>query len=374
MKCEILDAGDLRWVEALSEVRHDFYHTAAYHRFESENGEGSAHAFVATADGQRFVWPYLLKEAAVPGVAQVTGVYEVKSAYGYPGPVCSENCDVQFLSRAFEGLMAAWRSQRAVNAFSRLHPVLETNRALLKLQVAGAFAPYVPPTSDALICHGQTVSINLHQDAQTRMAAYSATLRNGVRRNQRAGLVTIDDSGFCHLREFHEFYVAAMTRNKASEYYYFSFDYFERLIRHNPGIVHLFVTKSGDAPACAALITRYGLQMQALFIMGNPEFADIAPSRTLIHDVCEWGRKRGALDFHLGGGRGGAADSLFAFKAGFSDLHRDFYTCRLVVDAAGYARLVRLRTSADPLDAADTFFPAWRKPLPAQGLAATMRE
>lgn len=374
MNGEILNAGDPCWDEALSGLPHDFYHTAAYHTFESGNGEGKAHAFVASAGGQRFVWPYLLKEAAVPGVAQTTGVCEVRSAYGYPGPVYSKDCDVGFLSSAFEGLMAAWRSQRAVSAFSRLHPVLETSRALLKLQATGALAPYAMPTSDALICHGQTVSIDLRQNAQTRMAGYSATLRKGVRRNQRAGFVTIHDSRFHYLKDFHEFYVATMARNRASDYYYFSFDYFERLLRHNPGTVHLFVTKSGGEPACAALISKYGEQMQALFIMGNPAFAAAAPSRTLIHDVCEWGRECGALDFHLGGGRGGAADSLFAFKAGFSDVHRDFYTCRLVVDAPEYARLVRLRNSAGPLDKAGTFFPAWRTPLPAPELAAALGE
>ena len=370
MNCEVLDAGDPRWNEALSEVPHDFYHAAAYHNFESKNGEGSAHAFVATGDGKRFVWPYLLKEAVVPGVARATGTYEVRSAYGYPGPVYSENCDARFLSRAFEDVIEAWRSQRVVNAFGRLHPVLETHRALLELRAAGALERYVPPASGALVYQGKTVSIDLRQEAQTRMAGYSATLRQGVRRNRRAGLVTTEDSEFRYLKDFHDFYVAAMTRNKASSYYYFPLDYFDRLVRHSPGIVHLFVTKSGGAPAGAALISEYRRQLQSLFIMGNPDFAAVAPARTLIDDVCEWGRDRGALDFHLGGGRGGAADSLFAFKAGFSKVHRDFYTCRLVVDATEYARLVSLRTSAGPLDETDTFFPAWRKPLPVPEVTA----
>jgi hypothetical protein len=369
MNCEILEPGSPRWNELLSGLPHDFYHTAAYHRFESGNGGGTAHAFAATADDKVFFWPYLLKKAVVPGAAEWTGAYEAGSVYGYPGPVFSDGCDAGFLARAFNGLAEAWRSQRVVNVFSRLHPVLETQRALVDLQGAGALEAYVLPGSDALVCHGKTVSIDLRQDAAARMAGYAASVRSGVRRNQRAGLATICDCEFRYLKEFHEFYLAAMDRNKASDYYYFPLDYFERLIREHAGIVRLFVTRSGETPASTALISTYREQMQGLFIMANPALAGMAPSRTLIHDVCDWGREHGALDFHLGGGRGGAADSLFSFKAAFSDVHRDFYTCRLIVDAAEYAQLVRLRASAGPLDADETFFPAWRRPLPAEAAA-----
>jgi hypothetical protein len=364
MNWKILSSADREWNESLAGLPHDFYQRADYHRFESENGEGAAHAFVATCGDQRLVWPYLLKQVVVPGMTGEVAMAEVRSAYGYSGPVCSHNCDSSFLTLAFQSLAEAWRSQGVVNAFCRLHPVLMTHDAFSRVIETGALDSWKPASTDILVCHGKTISIDLRLETEVRRARYSAMLRKGIRRNQRDGLRTVRDADFRHLRDFYEFYVATMDRNHASKYYYFSFDYFERLTCHLPGSVHLFVTSAGNKPSCAGLISEYQQQLQALFVMTNPNPEVKAPSRTLFDDVCDWGRERGATDFHLGGGVGGGKDSLFDFKAQFSDLHRDFYTCRLVIDPDKYASLVRIRNAVSQLDEAESFFPAWRKPLP----------
>ncbi|MGA7240346.1 MAG: GNAT family N-acetyltransferase [Bryobacteraceae bacterium] len=364
MNWKILGSDDPEWNDSLAGLPHDFYQTPAYYRFESENGEGIAHAFVARSGEKRFLWPYLLKQVVVPGVTEHVAMTEVRSAYGYSGPVCSLDCDTSFLTLAFQSLVEVWRSQGVVNAFCRLHPVLSTHDVCARVIETGALDAWKPANTGFLVHHGKTVSIDLRLDTDTRRARYSAALRKGVRRNQRDGVRTVRDADFRHLRDFYEFYIATMDRNQASKYYYFSFDYFERLARHLPGIVHLFVTGAGKRPSCAALISEYEQKLQALFIMANPNSEVKAPSRTLIDDVCDWGRERQATDFHLGGGVGGAKDSLFDFKAQFSGVHRDFYTCRLVLDSDKYARLVRIRGAVSQLDEAETFFPAWRKPLP----------
>ena len=364
MNWKILGSDDPEWNDSLAGLPHDFYQTPAYHRFESENGEGEAHAFVARCGEKRVLWPYLVKQAVVPGMREQVAMTEVRSAYGYSGPVCSRDCDTSFLTLAFQSLAEAWRSQGVVNAFCRLHPVLSTHDAFSRVIETGALDSWKPADTGTLVHHGKTVSIDLRSDTEARRARYGATLRKGVRRNQRDGLHTVCDADFRHLRDFYEFYIATMERNQASKYYYFSFDYFERLTRHLPGIVHLFVTSAGKTPSCTALISEHQQQLQALFIMANPNPEVKAPSRTLIDDVCDWGHERGATDFHLGGGVGGAKDSLFDFKAQFSDIHREFYTCRLVLESDKYARLVRIRSAVSQLDEAESFFPAWRKPLP----------
>jgi Acetyltransferase (GNAT) domain len=364
MNWKILNFDDPEWVDSLACLPHDIYQTPAYQRFESENDEGVARAFVARCGEKRFLWPYLLQQVVVPGMTEQVAMTEVRSAYGYSGPVCSPDCDTSFLTFAFQSLAEVWRSQGVLNAFGRLHPVLSTHDAFSRVIETGALDSWKPANSGILVHHGKTVSIDLRLDAEVRRARYGTTLRKGIRRNQRDGLHTVRDADFQHLRNFHEFYIATMERNQASKYYYFSFDYFERLIRDLPGMVHLFVTSFGKTPLCAALISECRQQLQALFIMTSPNPEVKAPSRTLIDEVCDWGHERGATDFHLGGGVGGAKDSLFDFKAQFSDVHRDFYTCRLVLDSDKYARLVRIRSAVSQLDESESFFPAWRKPLP----------
>ena len=83
-------------------------------------------------------------------------------------------------------------------------------------------------------------------------------------------------------------------------------------------------------------------------------------SKLLIHAACGWAKARGYRSLHLGGGVGGATDSLLFFKAGFSPVRHPYRTLRVVLDEAEYRRLV---AACDPdLDPDDLggYFPAYR--------------
>jgi hypothetical protein len=82
-----------------------------------------------------------------------------------------------------------------------------------------------------------------------------------------------------------------------------------------------------------------------------------------------WAKSRGNRVFHLGGGVGGSEDSLFRFKAGFSQQRHPFHTWRMVADETVYRRLVKRWESRHgaEADGLDGFFPAYRKP---DGIAA----
>jgi hypothetical protein len=83
------------------------------------------------------------------------------------------------------------------------------------------------------------------------------------------------------------------------------------------------------------------------------------PAKLMFERICHWGQARGNSTFHLGSGLGGRDDnSLFHFKAGFSDRRHPFHTWRAVVDERAYRALL-------PAGAADNrlgFFPAYRTP------------
>ena len=74
-----------QWDEQLRYVDHDFYHTAAYHQFSEEQGEGKAFlAVYREGDNRRLLWPYLLRR--IDGLGS-GGYFDVTSVYGYPGPL-----------------------------------------------------------------------------------------------------------------------------------------------------------------------------------------------------------------------------------------------------------------------------------------------
>jgi hypothetical protein len=86
------------------------------------------------------------------------------------------------------------------------------------------------------------------------------------------------------------------------------------------------------------------------------EHLHLNPTKVMFDYANRWAKRRGNRWLHLGGGVGGADDSLFHFKAGFSPLRRTFATWRLVVDAAAYAALVPGGVEASQA----SYFPAYR--------------
>jgi hypothetical protein len=103
-------------------------------------------------------------------------------------------------------------------------------------------------------------------------------------------------------------------------------------------------------------------------LMGvNEAFVSEGPAKLILHVARGWAKERGDRYFHLGGGVGGANDSLLRFKAGFSPLRFPFYTFRVIVDPKEYRRLAHEHAPAsDPSDSRG-FFPVYRQvPLPQQ--------
>ena len=128
---QVIPATSPEWAEWLAAVAHDFYHTAAYHRFSQACGEGEA--FLAIyGDRAKFVaWPYLLRRVADSAGLESSRFTDVTSVYGYPGPlVCNCADDGVFLASAWEALVKVWRKQDVVTVFTRFHPVLENHQWL----------------------------------------------------------------------------------------------------------------------------------------------------------------------------------------------------------------------------------------------------
>ena len=72
-----------------------------------------------------------------------------------------------------------------------------------------------------------------------------------------------------------------------------------------------------------------------------PKAMTDSPARVMLDFVRKWGKERGNRWFHLGGGLGARRDSLFEFKAGFSEARAEFRTLRLICDPPQMAAAIR---------------------------------
>ena len=123
----------------------------------------------------------------------------------------------------------------------------------------------------------------------------------------------------------------------------------------------LWVVMIEDVVTAAVLFTETSGIVQYHLAGSDEHYASARPTKLLIHAVTLWAKDRGDERLHLGGGVGGAYDSLMHFKSGFSDSRHVFRTLRVVVDEEEYARLVLAGDPArDPTDLGG-FFPLYRK-------------
>jgi hypothetical protein len=362
----ILLPSDPEWSELLQRTPHDFYHTAAYHAFSERAGEGLARMAVV-GDGDRFLlWPYLQRPAHPAGCPPSEEWFDIHSVYGYPGPLAGSGATRGFLHEAMNEMVALWRAEQVASVFSRFHPLLDNASLLLCTGFADAVTP-----------NGKTVSLNVTRTDEAFRAYYPQKLRQRLNRASRSGARTTVDEDFSHLDEFVRFYHATMDRNQASESYYFTSEYFHRLVRDMAPHMKLMLTTMDDQLAVASLFAVHGPIVQAHFIMTNPDLLQHSPAKAAIDHVRVWAREQGCRYLHLGGGRGGSNDSLFAFKAEFSPDHHPFFTCRLTVNEEACHQLSLQRAESARrlgLPAGEpAYFPSYRAPLPA-AVALTEKE
>jgi lipid II:glycine glycyltransferase (peptidoglycan interpeptide bridge formation enzyme) len=185
--------------------------------------------------------------------------------------------------------------------------------------------------------------------------------RNQIQKALRSGHRAYFDDGFERMDAFAAIYRETMGRVSASEYYQFADDYFRALREALGPRVRLCVVEIEGEVAAGGLFVETGPLLQYHLSATDGRFRREAPTKLMLHYVRGWAQERGVRCLHLGGGVGGAEDSLFAFKAGFAtDRHR-YRTLRVVTDRDAYAALVAAHDpSADPADCGG-FFPLYRR-------------
>jgi len=350
------------WPEYLARARHDFFHTAGYHSFSQANEGGTAWLAVY-GDADKFVaWPYLLQEITALDTCG-RGLYDVTSVYGYSGPVahnCSE--DEEFLVHAWAALVDTWRSQGVVSVFTRFHPLFESQ------QWASTCARHNPQGVQGGPCtQGRVVVVELARPRADVWNGYKPKLRRDLNRCMRRGLVSTPDPEWANLDEFIRLYHLTMARNHASRFYFFEKEYFQGLKQRLGPHGSLMITRLGEQIAAAALLVEYAGIVHLHLLGSDDRFANLAPSKLTIHDAVNWAKSRGNQQFLLGGGRAGReGDSLFRFKARFSDIHYTFCTGRWILDRSAYEFLAEQQRKGGNLLSADqtveAYFPVYRAP------------
>ena len=339
MQASLLAVDAPEWSLFLRATPHDFYHLPAYAALCAKDAPGDARALFVTDGRRRMLLPLILR--SIPG----SDHQDATSPYGYPGPLVSGTDDREFLSEAFIAGITTLRAQGIVSLFVRFHPLLN---------------PSPPQRIGEVVLHGETVSIDLTLPRTTHWAQMRHNHRRDITKAVRGGLVARVDGGLERYGEFKRVYRDTMVRRAAEPQYFFGDEYFEGLRAALGERLHLCVAEKDDQVAAAVLFVETGGIVQYHLGGTDDAFVAVEPSKLIFDFACGWAKERGNRYLHLGGGVGGADDSLLHFKAGFSPLRHPFRTMRIVIDDAEYRRLVKAHDPAVDPEMLGGFFPSYR--------------
>ena len=212
-----------------------------------------------------------------------------------------------------------------------------------------------------IVEHGETVSVDLTATIDEQWTGTRADHRNQINRAIRAGHRAYIDDDWAHEATFVDIYTATMNRVGASASYMFGADYVRALRTALGSRLSLCVVDIGGTIAAAGLFTEECGIVQYHLSGTDGAFIRERPTKLMLHFIRGYMKERNDRVLHLGGGLGGADDSLFEFKAGFSRRRHPFRTWRVIVDPARYASLSRAADPTVDLEDATGFFPLYRR-------------
>jgi len=343
-----------KWVEILKMCyRYDFYHSPSYHEISVDNKNHESCLFAYQEGVYTIAIPLVIRPINEIEGLESLNHNDATSVYGYAGPVASHDTIPDRIIETFQGnLKKYFHDNDIVCTFSRLHPLI-SQQSLLK-----GFGNVARK--------GQTISIDLSLPVDEQYSRYRKNHKRNISKLRQLGAHCINDQLAEHLEDFIAVYHENMQRVGAQEEYLFDKTYFQQLLSAKDFDMHLFTCFLEDDMACGGLVSLCNGIVQYHLGATRSEYLELAPMKLLVDEVRIWANEVGASYLHLGGGYGSEEDSLFKFKAGFSDTVHDFNVWQLVVmkneyvEICGKKELWNKSRSGKPMNG--NYFPIYRSP------------
>ena len=314
---------------------YDFYHLAEYHLLEHS---GQSLLLYFSSGMTQLAIPVVLRQV------DKTGYNDITSVYGYAGPLSNqENPDMEAVKKFQKELLNFFDINKIVTVFSRLHPLFSNQEFILS-------------GLGDVVNTNPTVGIDLSLPDQEQKKQYSHSVKNHINRLKRMDVVVEKAETREKIDVFIEIYKENMKRVNASEMYFFPDDYFYRIIEDLPS--SLLLAYYENKAISGSLFTSCNGIVQPHLSATLDAYLHWSPL-TLVWDCIRIEAiEKNEKWLHLGGGIGGADNSLLQFKTQFSDLRFSFKTWRYTHNKETYTRFVSEKYP--DIIPKSSFFPLYR--------------
>lgn len=339
-KFEVISVNNSHWSKIISLAKwYDFYHTLSYSRLV----EGGEPVLCFAHDKNNFIaLPLVIRKI------ENTLLYDCTSVYGYCGPVSnleSAKIPEELIIFFQHELWSFFKKRNIISAFSRLHPLLYQDRIFNQFGIVKEI--------------NKTIAIDLKLSEEQQWSNYRESHRRYIKQLRKNSFVVIKSNRKKEIDEFESIYAESMKRLNSDPSLIFTNRYFHKLLTNSCFESDLLLVKKEEVIIAGGIFTHTNNIMQYHLSGVRTQFISYSPIKLLIDEARKLGNEY-HLDFlHLGGGlHGSSEDSLFYFKAGFSDVRFVYKTWQLIINKEKYNDLVQ-QFNIDPTKA-ENYFPAYR--------------
>jgi hypothetical protein len=327
LRCSIHNSWD-NYLSLLPSNKFDIYFTEAY--LHLNKNEGIPECFVCQERENIWLFPYIKKQIVFNDFIY----WDFESQYGYGGPI--SNCDdCTFLQQVQIEFCKFMKNNGFIAGLIRFHPLLN-NQLLLK-------------DCATLFFNRNTVGVDLSQDIDTIWHEQIHTKhRNSIRKAEKSGLKYFVDFEFKHYNEFKQLYVKTMEKNHADKFYFFDNTYFETFkntFKENSFLGHVVF----EDTIISSSMFFFSKDYAHYHLSGsNEDFLTLNPNSLLIFKTIEYFKNMNKKILHLGGGSDQSVEnSLYRFKARFSNKQYDFYMGEIIFNPDLYDKICKNWAEAD---------------------------
>lgn len=281
----------------------DIYFQEKYGVVNEQIELGKAVHFVHECEYGKVIHTFIKRTIPLNDVGET--FYDIRTPYGYGGPLIVKALNKELLLQDFEKSFSLYCEHNNIaTEFIRFHPIAKNALDFQHIY--------------AIVFDRHTVGTNLQISENPIETEFSKSCRNNIRRALRKGLSYSIIESPKNLDDFKIIYYETMGRNKATDFYYFGDEYFEKLLYYFANrllVVNVFF--EGSIVASGLYFISHGIVHIHLSGTLN-EFLHLNPPYILRFAITEWAIKHGYKYLHHGGGRTNAEnDSLFLFKKQF---------------------------------------------------------
>lgn len=275
--------------------------------------------------------------------------FDVSTPYGYGGHLIKptqESFRTELIEIFYKKFGEFCKERKIVSEFIRFSPLLENHRDINK--------------AIEVIFMRKVVSTKLLSHEDPLYSQVKKRKRNDANKLRRKGLQTVFKFSPKSFDKELEIYYDTMKRNNASHFYYFSKEYFNKML----------VSLSKNILVVNVILDKKIIGFDLCFIYKNFIHSHLAgtrhgylkysPNDLSSVDIIKWGHNNGYKEYYTGGGvSNDEDDSLYSYKKAFaknSDLN--FYIGKKVWDQQSYDYLSSF--ICEDKDNDNAYFPKYR--------------